>query len=80
MGRWGKKGDKAFTAVVAKVDPTARAAYVPTLNKEHSEWQWLALQDAALLEDLHPVARETLGGATSAEVKRLLGFGPTAPR
>jgi 8-oxo-dGTP pyrophosphatase MutT (NUDIX family) len=56
----GKRGQKHFTVFAATVAPEARAAWTPTLNEEHTAWEWLPLEAAAAREDLHPVVRIVL--------------------
>lgn len=44
MRRRGKQGQKHYTVFLATLTPEAKAAYQPTLNEEHSAWQWFPLE------------------------------------
>jgi len=51
----GKRFQKHFTVFVASVTESDRQEYVPTLNKEHTDYRWFPYDTLGEQPELHPV-------------------------
>ncbi len=40
---------------IARINREDKAAWKPFLNREHREWRWFKLDEAAARQDLHPI-------------------------
>ncbi len=74
LTRRGKRLQKHFTVFVAEVSPETKAAWKPTLNEEHTAWEWSPLDTIHSREDsLHPVVKLVLlVEPNKSQVKTLL--------
>jgi hypothetical protein len=54
LTRRGKRLQKYYTVFVCKIIGD-RDAYIPTLNKEHSQWKWIPIESLRSSLDVHPV-------------------------
>lgn len=60
LTRRGKRLQKHFTVFLAAMAPEVRASWTPTLNDEHTGYEWMPLSVASGRTDLHPVVARVL--------------------
>lgn len=53
----GKQRQKHYTVFLAEVTPDTKSVWQPTLNPEHTAWEWVPLETVHLRQDLHPVVK-----------------------
>lgn len=51
---------KHYTVFIAEVSPSTRHSWMPTLNEEHTDFEWVSLSSAGPRPDLHPVLKKLL--------------------
>ncbi|PNH11842.1 hypothetical protein TSOC_001275, partial [Tetrabaena socialis] len=67
LTRRGKALQKHYTVFIAHAPSAARAAYLPTLNEEHTEWRWVDMAHVAALAHA-PKPKALVGDAPAADM------------